>query len=117
MAALNISERNHEGTSIIDLEGKVLLGEESTALREDIRRLLASGKKSIVLNMSGVSAIDSSGLGTLVSCYAAARREGAKLGLYGLSERLGDLMAVTKLATVFDLYEDEKAAVAATAAG
>ena len=117
MAGLNISERQSGETTVLDLEGKVLLGEESTALREAIRRLLASGRKSILLNLGGVSAIDSSGLGTLVSCYAAAHREGARLGLYGLSERLGDLMAVTKLATVFDLYEDEQAAVAAAAAG
>jgi anti-sigma B factor antagonist len=115
MTALHISERNSGGVTILDLEGKVLLGEESTALREAIRGLLQAGKKSILLNLSGVTAIDSSGLGTLVSCYATARKEGARLGLYGLSEKVNDIMSVTKLATVFDLYEDEKAATAGTA--
>src|SRR5215203_7534791 len=108
MTALNISERNSGGVTILDLEGKVLLGEESTALRDAIHRLLQSGKKSILLNLGGVTAIDSSGLGALVSCYATARSEGARLGLYGLSERVNDIMAVTKLATIFDLFEDEK---------
>lgn len=117
MAGLNISERNSGETTILDLGGKVLLGEESTALRDAIRRLLDSGRKRILLNLGGVSAIDSSGLGTLVSCHATARREGASLRLYGLSARISDLMAVTKLATVFDLYEDEKAATAEAANG
>jgi anti-sigma B factor antagonist len=116
MAGLNISERNSGETTILDLEGKVVLGEEGAALREAIRRLLDAGQKSILLNLRGVSAIDSSGLGTLVSCYATARKEGARIGLYGLSERINDIMAVTKLATVFDLYEDEKAAAAGVVA-
>ena len=116
MGALNISERSNGGTTILDLEGKIVLGEESTALREAIGRLLQDGRKSILLNMSGVTAIDSSGLGNLVSCYATARREGASIGLYGLSERVNDLMAVTKLVTVFELYEDEQAAIAGTTA-
>ena len=116
MTALNISERQDGETTILDLEGKILLGETSMALREAIRRLLESGKKRILLNLAGVSAIDSSGLGNLVSCYATAQREGAKLALYGLSERISDIMAVTKLVTVFDLYEDEKAATAGAAA-
>ena len=98
--------------TILATQPKVILGEESTALREAIRRVLASGEKNVLLNLGGVSAIDSSGLGTLVSCYATARKEGASLGPYGLGERISDLMAVTKLATVFDIYEDEKAAVA-----
>jgi anti-sigma B factor antagonist len=116
MTALNISERNSGETTILDLEGKVVLGEESTALREAIHQLMDAGKKNILLNLSGVAAIDSSGLGALVSCYATARKEGAKIGLYGLSARINDIMAVTKLATVFDLYEDEKAAAAGVTA-
>lgn len=116
MTALKISERNNGQTTILDLEGKVLLGEESMALREAIRRLLDAGKKSILLNLSGVAAIDSSGLGTLVSCYATARKEGARIGLYGLSERINDIMSVTKLTTVFNLYEDEQTATAGAAA-
>jgi len=116
MTALNISERKSGETTILDLDGKVVLGEESRALRDAIRRVLDSGEKSVLLNLSGVAAIDSSGLGTLVSCYATARREGASLRLYGLSQRISDIMAMTKLATVFDLYEDEKAATAGVAA-
>ena len=117
MAALHISERNDGETTILNLEGKVLLGEESAALRDAIRRLLDSGQKRILLNMAGVSAIDSSGLGTLVSCHATARREGARLGLYGLSVRINDIMTLTKQATVFDLYRDERAATAGAAGG
>ena len=116
MTALKISERNSGETTILDLEGKVVLGEESTALREAIRRLLDAGQRSILLNLSGVAAIDSSGLGTLVSCYATAHKEGARVGLYGLSKRINDVMAVTKLMTVFDLYQDEKTATAGVAA-
>jgi len=116
MTALKISERTSGETTFLDLKGKVVLGEESAALREAIRSLLDAGQKSILLNLRDVAAIDSSGLGTLVSCYTTARKEGARLALYGLSERVNDLMTLTKLATVFDLYEDEKAAAAGVAA-
>ena len=116
MAALNISERNNNDTTILDLEGKILLGDESTALREAIRRLLDAGQKSILLNLRGVATIDSGGLGTLVSCFATASKEGASLRLYGLNERINNIMALTKLATIFDLHKDEKSATSGAAA-
>src|SRR4051794_14293660 len=112
MSALNISERKSGNSTILDLEGKIVLGEESSALRDSIRKLLDSGQKNILLNLSNVATIDSSGLGTIVACYATARKDGASIRLYGLNEKVSDLMAITKLATIFDLYEDEKSASA-----
>jgi anti-sigma B factor antagonist len=88
------------------------LGEGSVQLRDAIRDLIGKGQKSILLNLSEVNYIDSSGLGELVSAYTTARNQGAALKLLGLTKKVNDLLQLTKLYTVFDIYDDEASAIA-----
>ncbi|MBX7172781.1 MAG: STAS domain-containing protein [Pyrinomonadaceae bacterium] len=107
MAELNISERQAGDITILDMDGKVTIGEGSVALRNTIRRLLGEGKKKILLNLAGVGYIDSSGIGELVSSFTAVNKEGGQLKLLNLTQKIQDLLAITKLLTVFDVYESE----------
>ncbi|MEZ5429112.1 MAG: STAS domain-containing protein [Pyrinomonadaceae bacterium] len=107
MAELNISERQAGDVTILDMDGKVTIGEGSVALRNAIRRLLGEGKNKILLNLGNVGYIDSSGIGELVSSFTAVNKEGGTLKLLNLTEKIQDLLAITKLLTVFDVYEDE----------
>jgi anti-sigma B factor antagonist len=109
--ALRMTEREVNGVSVIDLEGRIVLGEESNAFREKVKSLLAAGKKKIVLNLANVSYIDSAGLGTLVATFHSARSQGATLKLANLGQKFKEVLQVTKLMTVFDTYENEAAAV------
>jgi anti-sigma B factor antagonist len=111
MAELNIKERQAGDVTILDMDGKVTIGEGSVALRTAIRRLLEEGKKKILLNLSGVGYIDSSGIGELVSSYTAINKDEGQLKLLNLTQKLRDLLAITKLLTVFDVYEDESEAL------
>lgn len=111
MAELNISERQAGDVTILDMGGKVTIGEGSVALRNTIRRLLGEGKKSILLNLGDVGYIDSSGIGELVSSFTAVNKEGGKLKLLNLTQKIQDLLAITKLLTVFDTFDDEGDAV------
>ena len=111
MAELNISERQAGDITILDLKGKVTIGEGSVALRSAIRRLLEEGKKKILLNMLGVGYIDSSGIGELVSSYTSINKDGGQLKMLNLTQKLQDLLAITKLLTVFDVYENESEAL------
>jgi anti-sigma B factor antagonist len=111
MAELNIKERQAGDVTILDMDGKVTIGEGSVALRTAIRRLLEEGKKKILLNLAGVGYIDSSGIGELVSSYTAINKEEGQLKLLNLTQKLRDLLAITKLLTVFDVYEDEAEAL------
>jgi len=101
-----------EGVTIVACSGKIVFGEESSGLRESLKKLLTS-TKHIVLNLSGVNYIDSGGLGTLVGVYSSARAAGADIKLTGLGQRLRDLLAITKLATVFEVYDTDQQAIAA----
>lgn len=112
MAELNISERQAGDVTILDLDGKVTIGEGSVALRNTIRRLLGEGKTNILLNLGNVGYIDSSGIGELVSSFTAVNKEHGTLKLLNLTEKIQDLLAITKLLTVFDVFEDEGAALA-----
>ncbi|MGI8543911.1 MAG: STAS domain-containing protein [Aridibacter sp.] len=112
MADLNISERQAGDVTILDMKGKVTIGEGSIALRNTIRRLLGEGKKSILLNLGNVGYIDSSGIGELVSSYTAVNKESGKLKLLNLTQKIQDLLAITKLLTVFDTFDDESEALA-----
>jgi anti-sigma B factor antagonist len=112
MAELNISERQAGDVTILDLDGKVTIGEGSVALRTTIRRLLGEGKKNILLNLGGVGYVDSSGIGELVSSYTAVQKEGGSLKMLNLTQKIQDLLAITKLLTVFDVYENEGDALA-----
>jgi anti-sigma B factor antagonist len=112
MAELNISERQVGDITILDMDGKITIGEGSVALRTAIRRLLEEGKKKILLNLAKVGYIDSSGIGELVSSYTAINKESGELKLLNLTQKLQDLLTITKLLTVFDVYESEEEALA-----
>lgn len=112
MADINISERQAGDVTIMDLDGKVTIGEGSVALRNAIRRLLGEGKSKILLNLAGVGYIDSSGIGELVSSFTAVNKEGGTLKLLNLTQKIQDLLAITKLLTVFDVFDSEAEALA-----
>jgi len=107
MAELNINERQAGDVTVLDMSGKITIGEGSVNLRAAIRRLLEEGKKRILLNLASVSYIDSSGIGELVSSYTAINKEGGQLKLLNLTQKIKDLLTITKLLTVFDVYESE----------
>jgi anti-sigma B factor antagonist len=111
MAELNIRERQAGDVTILDLEGKITIGEGSVSLRSAIRRLVEEGKKKILLNLAGVGYVDSSGLGELVSCHTTISREQGQLKLLGLKEKIKELLVITKLVTVFDTYDGEAEAL------
>jgi anti-sigma B factor antagonist len=109
--ALRMTDRDVNGITVLDIEGRIVLGEESNAFRERVKSLLAAGKKKIVLNMAQVSYIDSAGLGTLVATFHSSRSQGATLKLVNLGAKFKEVLQVTKLMTVFDTYDNEAAAV------
>src|SRR5579862_3402975 len=107
-----MTNREVDGVAVIGLEGRIVLGEESNALREKVKGLLAAGQKKVVLNMTDVTYIDSAGLGALVAAHHSARTQGASLKLSNLGSKFKEILQVTKLLTVFDVYDSEAAAVA-----
>jgi anti-sigma B factor antagonist len=109
---MDIKERVVDGVSVLDLSGKIVLGEGDSQVRDRIKDLLADGQRRILLNLGNVNYIDSAGLGALISSYTTTKREGGQLKLVNLTRRIQDLLAITKLITVFDTYEDEKEALA-----
>lgn len=109
---LKMTERMVDGVSVLDLDGRIVLGEESGALRERVKSLLGENRKRIVLNMGNVSYIDSAGLGALVASFTSAKNQGASLKLVNLGSKFREVLQVTKLLTVFDVYENEQAAIA-----
>ncbi|HZH92236.1 MAG TPA: STAS domain-containing protein [Pyrinomonadaceae bacterium] len=111
MAELNINERQAGDVTVLDMSGKITIGEGSVALRTAIRRLIEEGKKKILLNLSQVSYVDSSGIGEFVASFTAIGREGGQLKLLNLTQKIQDLLAITKLLTVFDTYDDESSAL------
>ena len=111
MAELNIAERQVGDVTILDMSGKITIGEGSVALRTAIRRLLEDGKKKILLNLAGVGYIDSSGIGELVSSYTAINNAQGQLKLLSLTQKLQDLLTITKLLTVFDTFDSEEEAL------
>ena len=112
---LKITSSEVEGASIVDLDGRIVLGEESQSLREKLKVLIAMGKKNIVLNMSKVEYIDSTGLGTLVAAQVSAKTQGASLKLSNLGAKFNELLQLTKLFTVFEVCPTEAAAIASFA--
>src|ERR1043165_599334 len=111
MAELDIRERQSGDVTVLDMDGKITIGEGSVTLRGAVRRLLEEGKKKILLNLAGVRYMDSSGIGELVSSYTAINKEGGQLKLLNLEKKLQDLLTITKLLTVFDAYDDEAEAL------
>jgi anti-sigma B factor antagonist len=110
--ALKFTNREVDGVSVVALDGRIVLGEESNALREKVKGLIAEGKKKIVLNMDNVTFIDSAGLGTLVAAHHSVKSQGAALRLCHLGSKFQEVLQITKLLTVFDVYNNEAEAVA-----
>jgi len=111
MAELDVKERQAGDVTILDLRGEVRIGEGSIALRDAIRNLADAGKQKLLLNLAGVSYIDSSGIGELIANYTTVSRQGGQLKLLKLTDRVQNLLVITKLLTVFDTYEDESEAL------
>jgi anti-sigma B factor antagonist len=109
--SLDIRQREREGVQILDLSGRITAGEEATTLRERLRSLAESGQSRVVANLQEVDYIDSTGLGGLVICYTTLRKAGGALKLVNLSKRNIELLVLTKLATVFEIFNDEHDAV------
>ncbi len=108
---MKASTRQVDGVTIIDLSGRITLGEGSVVLRDAIRDVVAAGNKKILLNLGDVTYIDSSGIGELVSSFTSVRNQGGELKLLNLTKKVHDLLQITKLYTVFDIKDDEAQAV------
>lgn len=108
---MKIEERAVDGVTILDLQGKMLIGEGDELLREKINSLVENGTEKIVLNLADVPYVDSAGLGEIVRCYTTVSRKNGELKLLNLTKRIHDLLSITKLLTVFDSYDDESSAV------
>lgn len=110
---MKASSRQVNGVTVVDMMGRITLGEGSVVLRDTIRDLLGKGDKKILLNLGNVTYIDSSGIGELVSAFTSVRNQGGELKLLNLTKKVHDLLQITKLYTVFDIKDDETAAVGA----
>lgn len=108
---LEIAQREREGVVILDVKGHLTVGASATALRDYLRELAAAGKTNVVLNLAEVDYIDSTGLGSLVVAYTTLRKAGGRLRLLNLNRRNIELLVLTKLTTVFELFDDEHNAV------
>src|ERR1700731_542722 len=106
-----MTDRGGDGVAVVAMEGRIVPGEESNALREKVKSMLAAGQKKIILNMDNVTYIDSAGLGALVAAHHSARTQGASLKLTNLGTKFKEILQVTKLLTVFDVYDSEAAAI------
>jgi len=107
---LKIETRPENAVTVVSCSGRITFGDEAMALRESIKKILVESRQ-VVLNLSGVSYIDSGGLGTLVGVYSSARAAGADIKLTGLGQRLRDVLQITKLVTVFEVYDTEQQAI------
>jgi anti-sigma B factor antagonist len=110
--ALNAKVREVGDIAIVDLNGKITLGESTGILRDELKSLLAQGKKNIILNLNGVTYVDSAGLGELVGAFTTAANQGGSVKLLNLQSKLQDLLTITKLHTVFSSFDNEQAALA-----
>jgi len=108
---MKANNRQIDGITIVDLSGRIVLGEDTALLRKTVRDLIAGGHKRVLLNLAEVPFIDSSGIGELVSAFTAVRREGGDVKLLKLTRRVSDVLQIVKLETVFDVFNDEAAAI------
>ena len=111
MAELELKERQAGDVTILDMNGSVRMGEGAISLRNSIRGLIEQGKKKILLNLHGVKNIDSSGIGELIANYTTISRDGGQLKLLNLTDKIQNLLVITKLLTVFDSYDNEAEAL------
>jgi anti-sigma B factor antagonist len=110
-----ISQRQRNDVTILDIKGKITIGANEEALRDAVHNALGGGAQKLLLNLQGVSTIDSSGVGELVSSYTSATNRGAKIKLANLPPKINDILTITQLITVFDVYDTEDEAVASFA--
>ena len=108
---MNANIRKIGDVQIVDWKGKITLGEETMAVRNTVRDIVTGGGKKLILNLGEVNYIDSSGVGELVSTYTSVTNSGGQLKLLSLTKKIRELLAITKLLTVFDVYDDEQAAI------
>jgi anti-sigma B factor antagonist len=108
---IKANTRQVDGVTVVDLSGRITLGEGSTILRDTVRGLLGRGQKKILLNLGDVNYIDSSGIGELVSGYTTVTNQGGQLKLLNLTKKVRDLLQITKLYTVFDVFDEETTAI------
>ena len=108
---MQIAERETGAVTVLDLSGKITLGEGDALLKDKLHSLLHQGRKNLVLNLGQVQYVDSAGLGALVSAYTTVTREGGSLKLVSVTKKLQDLLSITKLLTVFDTYDSEDEAI------
>ena len=111
MAELDVKERQAGDVTILDMTGEVRIGEGSISLRDSIRNLADQGKKKVLLNLAGVKYMDSTGVGELIANYTTISRQGGQLKLLNLTDRIQNLLVITKLLTVFDSFENETEAL------
>jgi anti-sigma B factor antagonist len=111
IVTIKMTNSEVDGVSVVTLDGSIVLGEETNSFREKLKSMLAEGKKQIVLNMVNIKYIDSSGLGALVAAHFSARTQSASVRLCNLGKKFQEVMQITKLLTVFDVYDTEAAAV------
>ena len=111
MAELDVKERQAGDVTILDMSGEVRIGEGAVSLRDSIRQLADQGKKKVLLNLAGVKYMDSTGVGELIANYTTVTRQGGQLKLLSLTERIQNLLVITKLLTVFDSYDNEAEAL------
>ncbi len=104
--------RHHGKVTVVDLSGKITIGEGDVKLREAVNSLLEEGRKNVILNLGGVSYMDSAGIGELVACYKRAVEKGSKLKLLNPSGKVQDLLILTRLQEIFDIFRDEREALA-----
>lgn len=110
--SMKFKTRQVDGVTVLDLNGRITLGEGSVTIRDAVRDVLAKGSNKILLNLGGVDYIDSSGIGELVSAFTTVKNAGGELKLLNLTKKVHDLLQITKLYTVFDVSDDEAAAIA-----
>jgi anti-sigma B factor antagonist len=110
--SLKISTREADGVKIIDLAGRLTLGDTSVSIRDEVRTEIDGGSLKMLLNLGEVAYIDSAGLGELISAYTSVTNRGGELKLLNLTKRVHDLMQITKLYTVFDVFDNENEAIA-----
>ena len=109
---MTVTARTVDGITILDVQGTVTVGEQAERLRDKVRSVVHEGSRRILVNMAGISYVDSAGLGELIAAYTTAKRQGGTLKLLNTTKRLTDLLVITKLATVFETFEDEAEAIA-----
>ena len=109
--SVKLNTRQVGDVTVVDVAGRITLGEGSSALRDTLRELVGKGQKKILLNLGEVTYIDSSGIGELVSGFTTVTNSGGQLKLLGLNKRVKDLLQITKLYTVFDVHEEEAGAI------